>query len=911
MTTKSSKEVQGGISNLRLKFKEHKSDKLRLVDLEQELERTLYDLSVHQEELSTQNEELVLSREKLETLYNKYSVLFEDSPVGYMVFDNKQRILETNQAAVELFNISKEQLINRRILPYIDGSEIRRFQEHLHRVFDGDQAIDEIQIIPKNGPSVPTIFQSHQITDTSSGKQVSLTVIFDISERKRNEKQIATLAEQNRRILNATGDGIIGIDKKGVVVFSNPAAEKMLKWSGNALLGNHTEKLLQPQNQDGVPINKDEFAIQLTLQDGEVRSASDCSFCRRDDSRFQVEYNISPTFDESGISGLVLTFSDITERKQNQEALQEAHELLEERVKERTKELRVVNERLNLTAQVFECTAEAIVITDSTNKIVEVNPAFSRITGYSLIEAIGRDPGFMKSDRHDREFYSIMWRKIWKDGFWQGEIWDRRKNGEIYPKWLSINTVKNDSGELINCIGVFSDISIVKSAEEKLEKLAFFDPLTALPNRSLFKTRLEHEFTAAQRHNTKVALLFLDLDNFKNVNDTLGHSAGDQLLVVMADRIKSCVRESDTVSRLGGDEFTVILTGLEDEKAISPVADNILRALKQPVNLNEHQVMVGCSIGIAIYPTDGDSSDVLIRNADASMYHAKAMGRNSYAFFTENLNEQALTRLEIENGLRKALSDKLFTLHYQPKIDFISGTVVGLEALIRWERPGIGLVSPAEFIPVAEESGMIKEIGQFVLERACEHMMDLVKEGISPLTVAVNLSIRQLKQSDLIANLANVLEKTKLPPSQLELEITESMLAEDVREAIVLLSEIRQMGISIAVDDFGTGYSSLNYLKRFPINTLKIDRSFVKDLPDDSDDAAIVSAIISMAQSLGLNTVAEGVETLEQGEFISNLDCNNMQGFYFSKPLPIEELIIYLKNVEASNNSLLRLEKQA
>ncbi|MBF0193613.1 MAG: EAL domain-containing protein [Magnetococcales bacterium] len=895
MTTLSSAEMQDEIAELRLKLEEYKSEKLRLADLERQLEVTLHNLSVHQEELTVQNEELILSRGNLESLYNKYAILFEESPVGYFIFNKKKKVLETNHAAAKLLNVSSSSLLKKSIISHVDISDINQFSKHFQRVFDSGMASDEMQLVPTDKLTIPCIFQSHRIIDTDSGEPVSLTVVFDISEQKHNEQQIAILAERNRRILAAAGDGIIGLNKDGVIIFANPAAEKMLQWGDTALLGYTPERILEPLDQNEEPIPQERCPIQKTLDDGESRSVSEHSFIRRDESRFQVEYNVAPTYDENSISGLVLSFRDITQRKKAQEALRKAHDDLEIRVEKRTRELSVVNDRIRLTAQVFESTSEAIVITDKKNKIVEINPAFSKITGYSPKEVIGEDPGFMKSGRHDHEFYSKMWQTIWKEGFWQGEIWDRRKNGEIYPKWLSINTVKDNENQIMHCIGVFSDISIVKSAEEKLERLAFFDGLTSLPNRALFKTRLEHEFTSALRHKKKVALLFLDLDNFKNVNDTLGHAAGDQLLVVMADRIKSCVRDSDTVSRLGGDEFTVILTNIEDDSSVSYVANNILKSLKLPVALGEQKVTVGCSIGIAIYPDNGFDSNELIKNADAAMYHAKALGRNSSVFFTEELNIRAVKRMDIENGLRQALENDELLLHYQPKVDSSSGQLVGMEALIRWNRPNVGLISPAEFIQVAEDSGMIRDIGKIVLEKACQEMVGLEKEGLSPPPVSVNLSIRELKHADLVDSLSKILRKTKLSPQLLELEITESMMADDVEEVIFKLTKINDMGVSIAVDDFGTGYSSLSYLKRFPIHTLKIDRSFIQDLPEDEDDAAIVCAIISMAHSLGLSTVAEGVETKEQKMFLHKLDCNHMQGYFFSRPLPIVELKQYLK----------------
>ncbi|MGN7612084.1 sensor domain-containing protein [Magnetococcales bacterium HHB-1] len=894
MTRKSAEEIQGEVDKLRHKLERYKVDGLRLADLERQLEDTLYDLSIHQEELSVQNEELLQTREKVESLLARFSVLFDDAPVGYLVLDKHQKILETNQAAAQLLRVRKQRLLGKPMVLYLESSSITPFNHHLRRVFNTGAAKDEIILNPRDGSPIFCMLHSRQICDTDQNQTISLTVVFDITERKRYEQQIAILAERNQRILDAAGEGIVGVDQEGLIIFANRAAEKILGWSDRALMGLVPESVLKPSDSDGNGISKDEHAITLTLKDGSVRTVMDQYFQRYNGERFPVEYVVSPTMEEGKISGLVLTFRDITLRKKTEEALREALELMEQRVRERTHELHQVNNRLRLTAQVFESTSEAIIITDAHNKIVEVNPSFNRITGYDASEAIGQDPGFMKSGRHNRAFYADMWKGIWRDGFWQGEIWDRRKCGEIYPKWLTINTVRDQYNKIRHCIGVFSDISRVKEVEDKLERLAFFDGLTGLPNRTFFKTQLEHEFRSANRRRTKLALLFMDLDNFKNINDTLGHEAGDRLLTIMGQRIRSCVRDSDTVSRLGGDEFTVILTDIDNASNVSYVAQNIRKILQKPVKLNEHQVVVGGSIGIAIYPDDGNRLDTLIKNADTAMYHAKESGRNTFAFFTTKLNTQVMRRLELESGLRQALEKNQFQLHYQPKIDFNSGQVSGMEALIRWEKPDDGLVSPAEFIPIAEESGLIKEIGLQVLEQACFDMQDLIRQDIKPIPCSVNLSTRQLMDKNLIDHIQRVLEMTHLPPHLLELEITESTLADDVESTIAQLTAIREMDIAISIDDFGTGYSSLSYLKRFPINTLKIDRSFVMDLPEDNDDVAIVRAIISMAHSLGLDTVAEGVETEEQGKFLNNHGCQYMQGYFFSRPLPYTDLLRFL-----------------
>jgi len=559
-----------------------------------------------------------------------------------------------------------------------------------------------------------------------------------------------------------------------------------------------------------------------------------------------------------------------------------------------TSDCKQAEQRLQLTSQVFENTAEGIVITDRDNRIIEVNAAFTKITGYTLEEAQGQDPGFLKSGRHNQAFYTRMWQAIDQDGYWQGEIWDRRKDGEVYPKWLTINTVRDDKGRLANYIAISSDISQTKDAEHKLEKLAFFDSLTGLPNRLLFRDRLDHVFAEVKRSKQKAALLFLDLDHFKRINDTLGHPMGDALLKVVAQRIQSCLRKVDTVARMGGDEFTIILSPVEYADKVVQVAGNILTALKKPIELGDNNIFVTCSIGIAIHPNDGDTVDTLVKNADTAMFHAKEAGRNRYSFFEQEMNLKAQNRMELEHGLRAALDSDGFVLHYQPKIDIQQGCITGAEALVRWIHPEKGVIPPDVFIPVAEEAQLIREIGAWVLKtvaRDATEQLLLLANG--KLAISVNLSTDQI-DSQLIPLVRATLDESDLPPHALELEITESIMMENVEENIGILGQLREMGVRIMVDDFGTGYSSLSYLKRFPIHTLKIDRSFIQDLPEDKDDAALVTVTLAMARSLGLEVIAEGVETEAQSRFLKQHHCHEHQGFLYSRPLPLNGFIDFM-----------------
>ncbi|MBF0620472.1 MAG: EAL domain-containing protein [Magnetococcales bacterium] len=548
-------------------------------------------------------------------------------------------------------------------------------------------------------------------------------------------------------------------------------------------------------------------------------------------------------------------------------------------------EIRQTEENLMLSKMVIENASEAIVITDIKGIITDINPAYEKITGFSRDEAIGQSPSITQSGRHDSEFYSKMWTDLKQNNFWEGEIWDRRKDGEVFPKWLTINAIKNKSGKVGHYVGIFMDISRQKSTEEKLEQLAFYDPLTKLPNRALFRDRLEHEIELANRNKNTVGLFFIDLDRFKYVNDTLGHDSGDRLLIRVAERTQQKLRHSDTVSRLGGDEFTVILPHSGNVDEIGSIAMGIIKALQRPFDIDGHEVFIGASIGISLFPDDGTNFETMTKNADLAMYQAKEAGRGTYRFYTKEMNASNELRLSLEADLRRAIERQEFLVFYQPKISLSSSRVIGMEALIRWIHPKRGMISPADFIPLAEETGMIIPMGEWILKTACQQAKTWHNQGYKPLRVAVNLSSKQFQDPKLLDMIMETLDETGLPTAMLELEITESVVMEDPNDAIAVIEKLRDIGIHISIDDFGTGYSSLSYLKKFPLHSLKIDQSFVRDLAIDSDDAAIVNSIISMAKALSLGVIAEGVETEEQLGFLKDHQCGEVQGYYFSKPL--------------------------
>ena len=560
---------------------------------------------------------------------------------------------------------------------------------------------------------------------------------------------------------------------------------------------------------------------------------------------------------------------------------------------------------LRLASMVFEHASEAIVITDVECRIIDVNPAYEAMTGYRRDEVLGANPSVSRSDRHDQTFYAAMWRQIRETGGWRGEIWDRRKTGEVFPSRLTITAIKNAEGTVTHYVGIFNDISQQKANEEMLERLAYFDPLTRLPNRALFLERLRHHIAQAQRDGRPFALLFLDLDRFKYVNDTLGHTVGDELLVEVAGRIERCVRNSDTVARLSGDEFTVIVSNFNNVQGCAVVAAKIIDAVSEKFVIRGHDLHVGLSIGVAVYPEDGTDRDVLIKNADTAMYQAKEAGRGVYKFFTEEMNARTVRRVTMERSIRQGLERGEFEVHYQPKVSLANDRVVGLEALLRWQHEG-RMISPVEFIPVAEDTGLILPLGDAVLDRVGAQLRAWSDERSVPVyPVAVNLSGKQLQQRvGLVKRLAATLERHGVAASLLEVEITESMIMTDLNEAIAIMEQLGAMGVGIAIDDFGTGYSSLSYLKRFPIDALKIDRSFIADIETDADDAAIVASIISMAKDLKLSVVAEGVETTQQLAYLRDKGCDVAQGYLFAKPMAAQHYVEWLRDWNRDHSAL-------
>ncbi|MDD5461358.1 MAG: EAL domain-containing protein [Methylococcales bacterium] len=557
---------------------------------------------------------------------------------------------------------------------------------------------------------------------------------------------------------------------------------------------------------------------------------------------------------------------------------------------------KLAGEKLHQLAKVFDNSGEGIILCDADTRILSSNQAFTNITGYLASEVHNKTPCILSSQLQDQSFYERMWRAIGENGYWQGEIWDKRKNGEAYSALLGISTIRNNQGAITHYIGIFSDITERKAAEAKIEYLARHDPLTNLPNRTLLLDRFDQAMAYAMRNNTLVALLFLDLDRFKHINDTMGHDIGDRLLQKVAERLSQCVREVDTVCRQGGDEFIIILTDLPEIETATQIALKILDYLHQPIALEGVTISVSFSIGISLFPNDDTSFHSLLNKADTAMYVAKKEGRNTFRFFSHEMNLASFERIIIENGLRIALEKKEFQLFYQPFYSLRDGQIIGAEALLRWQPGNSTSIPPSKFIPVAENNGLIVPIGNWALQQACLQNRLWCDAGLK-LLITVNISAMQFKRGDLVESVKSALEISGLEPQYLELEITESVLIFDADAALDVIQELKTLGVSFAIDNFGTGYSSLSYLKQFAVNKLKIDQSFVKALSSGkSQDTAIAKAIIQLGQTLGLQTLAEGVETSQQAEQMADLGCENGQGFFWHEPMPAKDFEALFKH---------------
>lgn len=787
----------------------------------------------------------------------QWLALIEGMLEAVLLIDPLQlRVMAANRAAHELMKMPPGSLSGMPVVELAAAPEDLFFWEDVAAGLS-DNIFSETLLQLSDGSTVQV---ERRVSLIRLGTDTSLYVmaIRDHSDQRRVENELEKLIAELRATLESTADGILVTDLDGAIRSYNHLFAKLwglpdelltqrddgaiYAWMDKCMVdaGHYTERLGS--------INRSplmESTDVLVLRSGKI-----------------MERVTLPQYARGRPIGRVYSYRDITQRLADEA-------------------------RLQLAAKVFESSTDAIFITDSAQKIITTNPSFERLSSYSEKEMLGQTPKDFFSEESNGELVRSLLEELEAKGYWEGELWNRRKNGHAYLCMISLVRVQDEFGHTVHYIGFFKDRTENHTAKQKIEELAFSDVLTGLPNRLLLAERIKQSITFSSRNNTSFALLFLDLDHFKQINDSLGHPFGDRVLIEVTERLKRCVRQVDTASRLGGDEF-VLLLHQADSSGAEICARRVLDELSAPFTLDGMNFTVTCSIGIALFPADGCNMDDLIKNADSAMYHVKERGRSDFRFYQRQMNIGLLSRMKIDHAMRQALENNGFRLHYQPLVNLKNDEVFGVEALLRWHDTDLGEVSPAQFIPIAEETGVIVAIGNWVLKTAIKQATIWFNRG-EKLSISVNVSALQFQQASFVEDIADALKDANLPADRIELELTESILIRDVEETLKKLQALADLGLKMSIDDFGTGYSSLSYLKRFPISKLKIDRSFVTHLPDDESDIAIVTAIISLAHALKLRVIAEGVENTDQRALLQALHCDELQGFLFSQALSIDE----------------------
>ena len=811
----------------------------------------LEELRIYQAELEVQNAELTDAQQLSEHARARYETLFESLPLPGLVVDRRGLIREVNQAAVNLFGFRTRGLLAQhsvyRLMPQEEGSVLSEWLKsdvptaHGRMMLEmrsakGERLQMELHLAP-----LPVQFHLDPHF---------LLLLLDRSAEAEHDRE--------RRIFEAMMDNasamIFAFDREGRCLLANRPMRQLMGGGGATVLGHTREGWLSPED-----VAQHQHNDALVLASGKALVFEEQVRAGGGALRHYVSHKFPLRNQQDEVFAVGGICTDVTEAREKEA-------------------------RLELAMQVFSRGSEGIVITDQHNRIISINQAFERITGYSEKEAIGRDPKLLASGRHDRAFYEAMWADIESRGCWEGEIWNRRRNGEVYPQWLNASRVSTDNLQTTHYIGVFSDISQRKLAEEEVERLAFYDSLTGVPNRYLLRDRVEQAIRVAQRETRSFAMAFIDLDHFKEVNDVFGHETGDGLLCGVVKRIHGNIREQDTLSRIGGDEFVLVLQDLGEQEAGNRL-QTILARMLEPFEVGEHTLNLSASMGVAIYPADGEDFTSLLKNADIAMYQAKAAGRNQLCYFNPRMAQVARERMQIETALRDAIGRGELALHYQPQLSLGDGRLVGVEALLRWHHPSLGWVSPNDFIPVAEESRLIVTIGDWVIDEALRQLALWRAAGRDGFVVAVNVSARQLWMSDFVDGLAAKLAAFGVPGDALELEFTERVAMESPERGLPLMRALKKLGVRLSIDDFGTGYSSLAYLRWMPVDVLKIDQAFVHDIGLNQDDESICQSIIELARSLGIRTVAEGVETPEHARFLRQHHCAVGQGYLFAHPM--------------------------
>ncbi|RFU47006.1 EAL domain-containing protein [Paraburkholderia sp. DHOC27] len=793
----------------------------------------------------------------------RFRGLFDTHPVPMYIFDCESlRFMAVNAAAVQQYGYAESEFLEMTIREIRPNAEVGRLESHLSRSNVASSVGRTMAGVwhhrRKDGSTISADISYHRLT--FMGRPSIFVLADDVTEQINAEAEAQRSNQMLETVIDNIPQRIFWKDHESRYLGCNMA------FARDAGLA-YPEQVVGKTDND-LPWRA--FADNVRAHDVEVISTGvpkmnfEVDLVIDNVHRTTVTSKLPFTDSDGRVIGVLGSYSDITERKRADLALR-------------------------LQSRALDASVNAILITGPSaagNLIEYVNPAFKRITGYEPAEVIGQDCRLLQRDDRDQEGVTSIRQALAANREVSAVLRNYRKDGALFWNQLFIAPVPNPDGETTHHIGVINDITDLMRYQEQLEYQANYDSLTRLPNRNLLRDRLQHALIVAQRHHKGVAVVFIDLDGFKNVNDSLGHSVGDRLLSVVAERLGRCARASDTVARHGGDEFVIVMTDTVDEQSLIAWMERVRTSISEPVWLDGTELYVGCSMGASLFPQDGEDAETLLKKADLAMYRAKDMGRNTFQFYQPEMNAAAGARLNLERRLRRALRDGEFLLHYQPQVDIVSGQIVGMEALVRWRDPEVGLIPPSSFIPVAEECGLIGPLSEWVLREACRQNKAWQDEGLPPARVSVNLSARQFQQHDIAKLVTTVLAETGLEPQYLELELTESTIMRNAEEAVSMLNALHALGIGLAIDDFGTGYSSLSYLKRFPVDRLKIDRSFVSDIGTSGDDETITSAIIALAHSLNLQVIAEGVETSEQLDFLKERACDEMQGFFFSRPMP-------------------------
>ena len=823
----------------------------------EELEAANQELQATNEELISVNEESLAKSAEVAAINSEFESLYNTMDFPIMVFDSNLFLKRANLAASRLYDVpaigNNRHINHLELPPYlqdVEGRLLKALHSQRKETFSANHQDHFYQI-----------FVTPTLNPLGVTQSVVLIVIDNTDLVVANQK-IVESQERLLSIMNHSSSIVSLKDAAGCYEFVNFRFEEMFDVKSQDILGKTDYQIFPPELAKTLRRHDLEALDKLTL------------LSATEDLRLGAHHVILeavhfPIFDNKGVvRSICMQAIDVTQKHQ-------------------------AEEQLRLAAKVFDRAGEAIMITDAAGTIITVNDAFTTITGYPAEQVVGQKPTILKSGHHDKEFYEQMWQNILHEGWWQGEIINRRADGNVYPEWLTISTVHNASGDLVNYVAIFSDISAVKASQNRIEHLATHDELTNLPNRTLLMDRMKHAIAQAKRKQESLAIMFIDLDNFKNVNDALGHDAGDLLLKLATERLLSCMRDTDTLARMGGDEFVAILNNVEITE-VNRIASRVIDFLSASFRISERDCFISASIGISLYPQDGEDSVTLLKNADTAMYRAKDQGRNQFQYFADEMKLKALQRLTIETGLRMALESNRLSLHYQPKMDLHTGQIVGAEALLRWSDPNLGNVSPAQFIPVAENCGLITALGKQVIRMAVQQINTWQQQGLNVPAIAINLSGHQLRDSRFAETLLSELRQAQVEPRALVLELTESMLIERIDMTATLLEKLVALGFKISIDDFGTGYSSLSYLKRLPLHELKIDRSFIGDIETNADDRTIAHTIVNMAHTLGLSVVAEGVENIAQERVLQSINCDGAQGYYYYRPLTAEQFALLL-----------------